>query len=258
MSMALLVSEVMNREIFTVSAEMPAQAVLERLLALGISVAPVVNEKQEVMGLIALRDLVDIADHHIARERMSTPAVMVAPQETLEQASSLLAQTGFHHVVVIDEKGRAIGFLSAIDLLRGLIGLPARHPATFPHFDEHTGLRWTDDTLFNFEHIHHAPDGPGVLVLIHGGVGIAESVAWVDSIPNIRAGLIRMLATLPAEQSQLAGWLKRGQLRFRAAPVDEPERAQRAVAALRATDRSTARTTDRATDRASVRRLAYS
>jgi CBS domain-containing protein len=234
MCMALLVSEVMNREIFTVPPETPAPEVIERLLMLDITAAPVVDEDQQVMGLVSLRDLVDIDDRYTARDRMSTPAVVVRPEETLQQAASLLAHTGYHHLVVIDQQRRAIGFLSALDVLRGLIGLPARHPASFPHFDEDTGLRWTDDTLFNLEHIDLAPDGPGVFVLIHGGAGMAESVAWVESAPNIRGRLLQMLATLPAEQSQLAGWLRRGQLRFRAASVEQPDLAQRAVATIRA------------------------
>jgi CBS domain-containing protein len=234
MSMALLVSEVMNREIFTVSPEMPAPEVLEHLLTIGIAAAPVVDENEQVMGLISLRDLVDIDDRYTARERMSTPAVVVRQEETLQQAASLLAYTGYHHLVVIDQQRRAVGFLSALDVLRGLIGLPARHPAAFPHFDEDTGLRWTDDTLFNLEHIDLAPDGPGVFVLIHGGAGMAEAVAWVESTPKVRARLIQMLATLPAEHSQLSDWLKRGQLRFRAASVEQPDLAQRAVATIRA------------------------
>lgn len=123
--MALLVSDVMSRKIFTVSPAMEAAEVIEHLLTRGMTAAPVVDEDEQVMGLVSLRDLIDMDGRYDVRDSMSTQAVLIRPEETLQQAASRLADTGLHHLVVIDAHQRAIGVLSALEVMRGLIGLPA-------------------------------------------------------------------------------------------------------------------------------------
>jgi CBS-domain-containing membrane protein len=46
----------------------------------------------------------------------------------------MLAEHGTHQLVVVDDNGRAIGMVSAVDFVRGLLGVPAEHPHTFDRF----------------------------------------------------------------------------------------------------------------------------
>src|SRR5205085_5868355 len=134
----------------------------------GITAAPVVDGDQRVIGLISLRDVADALPGMTVGDRMTRPAVFVRAEETISAAARLLADTGFHHLPVVDPDGRAVGFVSALDLLRGLLGEPAPHPSVFPHLEQRTGLAWTDEHPLAFDHVEAAPDGAGLLLLIHG------------------------------------------------------------------------------------------
>jgi CBS domain-containing protein len=50
-----------------------------------------------------------------------------------------VAETNMHHLVVVDATGRAVGMLSALDLLRALVGLPAAPPRSVSARDEAQG-----------------------------------------------------------------------------------------------------------------------
>jgi hypothetical protein len=109
--------------------------------------------------------------------------------------------------------------VSAVDLVRALVGLPARRPRSFPHFDVETGLVWTDDTKLDLDHVlESAPPAPGCFQLIYGGVMIPERIVWSEESLNVRGRLVDLLAA-PAEQpAMLRVWIERGlpNMRFRA------------------------------------------
>ena len=58
--------------------------------------------------------------------RVSRPVLTVSADADVEQAARLLAETDFHHLVVVDASGRAVGMISAVDFLRALEGMPRR------------------------------------------------------------------------------------------------------------------------------------
>lgn len=231
--MALTVAEVMNREVFSVPTDMPAPKVLEHLLTLGITAAPVVDEEGQIKGVVSLRDLIGTDEHHRARERMTWPAVTVEPESRIEQAARLMAHTCYHHLAVVGADGKVVGFVSVLDIVRGLLGMPASHPATFPHYDERTGVSWSDDTACDLEYADLAPTGEGVLALVHGAAGMPERVVWSEAARNVRQRLIEMLLTLREEATELGRWFREGQLRFRVAATPGMEAAERAAERLR-------------------------
>lgn len=230
--MAMTVSEVMNRELFSVRPEESVEATREAILALGITGVPVVDEGGNPLGLVSLRDLVAQKPGTTAGERMTRPPAMVPAEARIGEAARRLARTRYHRLIVVDERGRVVGVVSALDIICGLLGLPAPHPASFPHLDHETGLSWTDDLPLELDEIHTAPDGPGVLVLLHGGAGVAERVLWAESPESVRNRLKEMLTT--AQPGLLGAWLEHGGLRFRAASApDAAERADSLAAILR-------------------------
>lgn len=162
--MALRVEEVMNREVFALNPRNSVQRAREAILALGITAAPIVDDDGKPAGMVSLRDLVSERRGDTVGERASEFSVCVRASDPIEHAARLMAEGRFHHLPVVDAAGRVVGFVSALDLLCGMLGLPAPHPAAFPHVDERTGLVWTDDRPLGYEHVEAAPDGPGVLV----------------------------------------------------------------------------------------------
>jgi len=228
--MARIVSEVMNRELVVAQPGTPSEALRDLVLAMGITAVPVVDRDRRPVGILSLRDLVD---SRAANPQASRPVATVPEEATIEEAGAVLAETDFHHLVVVDRDGRAVGMLSAVDLLRGLLGVPARHPATFPHLDPDLGVAWTDDERLATDRLSGAPEGAGVLVLVRGGRGVRDVPVWAEAAERVRTRLEELLSIPQSEDAALAALLAHGGLRWRAAPVPDPARRARVVELLR-------------------------
>jgi hypothetical protein len=79
-----------------------------------------------------------------------------------------------------------------------------------------------------------APDGPGLLQLVHGGAGLPERVVWVESCENVYTRLTDMLDEPQTDQPILAWWLAQESMRFRAAAAADPIERGKALEVLRA------------------------
>lgn len=231
--MSSRVREIMNAELFRLRSGDAASDVLNGILALGITGAPVLDEMRRPLGMVSLRDLVGRTGTR-AGEVMTSPAVTIRSDALVAEAGHRLAETGRHRLVVLDAEGRAIGVVSALDVVRGLLGLPAAHPPAFPHLDEETRLTWTDDVPLDVDRLDMAPDGPGLLQLVHGGAGLPERVVWVESCENVYTRLTDMLAEPQTDQPVLAWWLAQNSMRFRAAAAADPIQRGKALEVLRA------------------------
>lgn len=231
--MSSRVREIMNPELFRVRLGDVSSDVLNGILALGITGAPVVDDAGRPLGMVTLRDLVGRTGAK-AGGLMTSPATTISADVPIADAGRRLAETGRHRLVVVDADERAIGMVSAVDIVRGLLGLPIAHPASFPHLDEETHLTWSDDAPLDLEHLDVVPDGPGLLQLVHGGAGLPERVVWVESCENVYARLTDMLATPQGDQAVLAWWLAQSDMRFRTAAAADPAARRKAVEVLRA------------------------
>ena len=207
----------MNPELFNVGPDVSVASTREGILAMGITAAAVLDGNQRPLGVASLRDLVEAPDGAPTSERMTSPAVVVRDDARIADAALLIGETGYRHLVVVDETGRAVGMVSAVDLVRALAGLPAQHPAAFPHLDTKTGLIWTDDTALDMAHLGAATHGPGLIMLVHDAPGVPRRVVWAEPAANVFTRLTGML-TLPQESPELARWLADpAGLRFRVA-----------------------------------------
>jgi CBS domain-containing protein len=214
-AVSAIVREIMNGELFYVGPDEPAGPTGEGILAMGITAAPVLDGNHRPLGVVSLRDLMEARNGARVSARMTSPAVVVRDDAGIADAARLVGETGHRHLVVVDETGRAVGMVSAVDLVRALVGLPARHPASFPHFDRRTGLTWTDDAVLDVAHLDRAPDGPGLILLVHDAPGVPRRVVWVEASQRVLTRLTDMLS-VPQDSPQLVRWLEdRAQLRFR-------------------------------------------
>jgi CBS domain-containing protein len=228
--MARTVDEIMNRELFSVRPDEPVDRVRSYILALGITGAPVVDGHGRPVGMLSLRDAAGSPAGSTAAERMSSPATTVSIHAPIDEAARLVVDSRRHRLVVVDDAGRAVGVVSAVDIVAALLGRPVAHPDAFPHFDRTTGLTWTDDTPLELDRVEIAPEGPGLLVLVRGGVGQRERIVWAESTHEMRTRLIDLLS-LP-QSPTLQAILDRGGLRFRAASVRDDAERERALAAI--------------------------
>jgi hypothetical protein len=229
--MARTVQEIMNKELLAVHPDVPVSEVRALLRSFGVGATPVLDESRRPLGMISIRDVVDLDG--TVRERMSRPAFCVGSSTLIEEAARRLAATEMHHLVVVDGSGAAVGIVSTLDLLRALLGMPTRHPATFPHWDAETEASWTDDWALDLEAVSRAPDGPGVLVLVRGGAGEPETLVWAEPCSNVRLRTIELMKSPPRESPALARVLALRGLRFRATAAADDDARTRIVARLR-------------------------
>lgn len=221
--MARTVQEIMNRELFAIRPDLPVAQARGVLRSLRVGAAPVLDDTQRPLGVLSVRDLLDAEG--TAGERMTRPAICVDGSTSIEEAARRLAGTSMHHLIVVDGGGAAVGMVSTLDFLRALLGMPAHHPETFPHWDEATHAAWTDDWPLDAEHLGRAPDGPGVLVLVRSSAGESDEHVWVEPCADIRVRIHELADSARQQSPSLARLLALRDLRFRAAAVtDEPSR----------------------------------
>lgn len=232
--MAKIIEEIMNRELFSLRPEDDVDDAMGYLIAMGIKGAPVVDARGRPLGVVSMQDLAWSRGGPKVSDRMTSPAVSVMPKTSVRDAARLLAEHGIHRAPVVDAAGQAIGMVSILDLLRAMLGVPVAHPDTFPHYDDATGLVWTDDALLDLDHASVAPDGPGLLVLRIGGANMAEADVWAETANNLRAR-VHDLVSLPQTDSRLSALLRRfpTDLRFRCARVTDSEERERVLADIR-------------------------
>jgi CBS domain-containing protein len=123
--MKTLVSDYMNRTlVYLMEGDRPEIA-LRPILDFEITAVPVLDAEHRPIGIVSLRDLVDPRKSGM---RVTAPPLTIEADAFVSTAAVMLAETGYHHLVVIDADGRAIGMLSSLDVVRGLCGLSAKHP----------------------------------------------------------------------------------------------------------------------------------
>lgn len=230
-AMASRIDEIMNRELLAVVPETPLLAIRELLSTFAIGAVPVVDEQRRPIGMVTIGAVLDARG--TAGERMSRPAVCVEGSTSVESAARHLAVADAHHLVVVDSAGVAVGIVSVLDVLRALLGIAAHHPAAFPHWDAGTQSSWTDEWPLDEQHVSHAPDAPGVLVLVRGPVGEADVVVWVEACANLRSRLVGLTTLGSSAVPTLARLLERHDLRFRAAAVRNEADRERISSGLR-------------------------
>lgn len=126
------VRQCMNHELVYLRAGEREQLALRPILEFGISAVPVLDDDHRPVGVIALRDLVD--GKHFPPSATS-PALTVRIDEPLESAARAMAEANVHHLVVVDSAGVAAGMISSLDVVRGVLGMEAKHPKAITSFN---------------------------------------------------------------------------------------------------------------------------
>lgn len=213
--MALEIAEIMNHDLFGVAPSDRVGEVLDLLLAYGVTGAPVLDEDRRPVGFVALRDLVGAPRESHVLTRMAVPADVVPMHANIRVAALLMAERSRHHLACVDDEGRAIGFVGALDVLRGLVGAPVPHPDTFSHVDKSSGLTWSDDVRLTFDHARDTPAAPGMFKLVDAAAGRPDRVVWTEATPDLRRRLGELLSNPAEAPSHLVDAALCGRLWFR-------------------------------------------
>ncbi len=138
------VSEVMTRDVVTLTPELSVAHAWERLLKNLIKAAPVVDAASQVIGMLTDEDLLNRAglrqrmsvatrlDAELVNEEirnlqssplkvaevMTQPVVTAQAKEPLGVAAARMAKSGMKRLPVLDESGKLVGVLSRVDILR--------------------------------------------------------------------------------------------------------------------------------------------
>lgn len=186
----------MSPELFALRGSETAGDALRYLLAMGITGAPVLDDGGRPIGFVSLRDAVRVDAAATVEGFMSQPVETITTDAALEHIADWMCDHDRHHLVCVDEEGHAVGFVSVLDVLRGLRGRPTRHPDAFSRYDRSTGLTWTEPVRFDLGVLDEVPQGPGVYTLTVVVPGAEDRVVWSEVCADLRRRLEEIL-TIP-------------------------------------------------------------
>ena len=128
-----LVADVMTRGALTVRPHMSVEAAWSLLSTHRVAQAPVLNERDRVVGLLLRADMAPpslarspspaMAQRRVA-ELMLTPVPAVAQDTSLRRLAHVLMDTGLPGLPVTDAEGVLLGFVSRTDILRAVAADP--------------------------------------------------------------------------------------------------------------------------------------
>jgi CBS domain-containing protein len=125
----LLVADLMTIDPVVVAVDASLEDAAHLLHAYSITGLPVVDGQGTLVGVISQTDLVALEDSSVGRavrthqsglrvgELMSSPAVTVPMTGALDEAARLMLDHRVHRLVAVDDAGRPVGVLSAIDFV---------------------------------------------------------------------------------------------------------------------------------------------
>lgn len=119
------VRDFMNSKLVYLQEGDRAELALQPILEFGITAVPVLDEDHRPVGVVSLRDLVDPKRRGA---RVTVPVESIGRDTSIAEAARAMTDAEVHHLVVVDEDGRAVGMLSTLDLLRAFLGVVAKHP----------------------------------------------------------------------------------------------------------------------------------
>lgn len=129
--MSKTVADIMNQKLLYIRDGDRVALARRHIIDFGITAVPVLDETHRPVGVVSLRDL---AGNEGDRFEPSGKVETIKASATIEEGAKQLAESDYHHLVVVDDVGVAVGMVSALDFVRALVGLSPRHPDKFERF----------------------------------------------------------------------------------------------------------------------------
>jgi CBS domain-containing protein len=123
------ISAIMTRDVLSVGPDLEVDTLTALFLDRGISAAPVVEADGFPIGLVSKTDLVrdgwengTTEPGFRVRDVMTPLVYTLRDNQSLASAAALMSIERVHHLPVVDDAGRVVGMLSALDFVRWLGG----------------------------------------------------------------------------------------------------------------------------------------
>jgi CBS domain-containing protein len=230
-TMSQTVSEIMDPDFCRASQADSIGKLLQEMTDLGLGSVPVLDLSGHPLGVATVGDIDRCRHLGDLSENLKHPVVSVPQTTTIPEAARMLAEQNAERLVLVDQNGVAVGAVSALDLLRALLGFGVARASTpsSPPLPRH----WFASEFLHLGSVGHVPSAPGVIVL--ESVGEEAKVLWAESALNVRERLDEMLR-LPQEDPVLEGLLAvyPRMVAFRVLLVDDEERRARVLRAVEA------------------------
>jgi CBS domain-containing protein len=125
----LLVADFMTIDPIVVAEDAPLEEAVRLIREYSISGLPVVDGDGALVGVISQTDLVAIHESAIGRiirteasglrvgELMTSPAITIPMTGSMAEAARLMRERRVHRLVALDDTGRPVGVVSAIDFV---------------------------------------------------------------------------------------------------------------------------------------------
>lgn len=149
------VAEVMTRKVVTLNETTPIAQAWETMLKHLLKALPVLNQNGEVTGILTDEDLLERAGLEqrlsiaerldektlqaelnslrtsplTVADVMTAPAITIRGDEPLSLAAARMAEHGIKRLPVLDERGKIIGVLSRVDVLKQVVSEEAKRRA---------------------------------------------------------------------------------------------------------------------------------
>jgi CBS domain-containing protein len=111
---------IMSRDVTCVSPDLPVGMLAHLLEDTGYSGAPVVDDDDVLVGMVSQSDLLAGASRaaRTVRDLMMPIAFSMNEHAPVGAVAAMMAYEGVHRVPVVDDDGRVVGLVSALDVVR--------------------------------------------------------------------------------------------------------------------------------------------
>jgi CBS domain-containing protein len=222
-------TEIMNRNFYFACPSDSVSSVLESMAARGLSRAPVLDLMGRPLGTATAREIEHCHDVGEVASHLRRTTISVPQHTDVETAARVLSESSADELVLTDDHGVAVGALSAMDLLRAVLGT---HAAALDVTPPPSGV-WSEAAFLSTDGVHRAPAAPGLLLISHTDDADVRSAVWVESSENVQERLDEMLR-MPQSDLRLERLLTPypRTLRFRVLVMHDRERRERLAAAI--------------------------
>jgi CBS domain-containing protein len=150
------VEEIMTRDVITAKENDTVLHVVNVLRENSIAGVPVVNDREEIVGVVSVSDILKLLDDfhwytpffsamdilHLhsdeledvkrdieevsemkVKDAMSKNPKTIAPDTLIDDAAQIMYSTGFNRLPVLDEKGKLVGIVARADIITSLCDL---------------------------------------------------------------------------------------------------------------------------------------
>ncbi|MFH1654345.1 MAG: CBS domain-containing protein [Pseudomonadota bacterium] len=122
----ILVKEMMNRSIITVTTEVGVKKICQLLTKHKITGTPVVNKKKELLGFVSERDIIAAAGKQnfykkTAKHVMSKNLTTIEESASLDEASLIFSTHPFRHLPVL-KNNKLVGIITRNDIVSQMLG----------------------------------------------------------------------------------------------------------------------------------------